>query len=101
MTRTRVFTLMSTAAVLVVTGCAPSTSETDDAPPADQGESTAGSSEAPAAGSGSVDVGIIYSETGPLAAYGKTYREGLEAGIDYATDGTGEVDGIKIEVRRA
>ncbi|MFK5634710.1 MULTISPECIES: substrate-binding domain-containing protein [unclassified Ornithinimicrobium] len=88
---------MSTAAVLVVAGCAPSTTETDDAPTADQGsEST--SSEAPAAGGGSVDVGIIYSETGPLAAYGKQYKEGLEAGIDYATDGTGEVNGTTIEL---
>lgn len=43
-----------------------------------------------------VRVGIVYSETGPLAAYGETYRQGLEAGLDYATDGTREVDGTAI-----
>ena len=47
-------------------------------------------------GSESVDVSIIYSQTGPLAAYGEAYRHGLEAGLDYATDGTGEVDGREI-----
>jgi branched-chain amino acid transport system substrate-binding protein len=46
-----------------------------------------------------VEVGVITSETGPLAAYGKAFLDGFEAGLDHATDGTGEVDGIKIEVR--
>ncbi|MDO8144271.1 MULTISPECIES: substrate-binding domain-containing protein [unclassified Isoptericola] len=45
-----------------------------------------------------VEVGIIYSKTGPLAAYGEAYHEGFEAGLDHATDGTGEVDGRPIEV---
>ncbi|MEG3615691.1 substrate-binding domain-containing protein [Isoptericola haloaureus] len=45
-----------------------------------------------------VEVGIIYSKTGPLAAYGEAYHQGFEAGLDYATDGTGEVDGQPIEV---
>lgn len=48
-----------------------------------------------------VNVGIIYSKTGPLAAYGATYYEGLQAGIDYATDGTGEVNGAKINLTYA
>ena len=46
--------------------------------------------------SGEVKVSIIYSQTGPLAAYGEAYRNGLEAGLDYATDGTGEVDGTTL-----
>lgn len=45
-----------------------------------------------------VPVSIIYSQSGPLAAYGEAYRNGLEAGIDYATDGSGEVDGREIEL---
>jgi branched-chain amino acid transport system substrate-binding protein len=49
----------------------------------------------------SVDVGIIYSKTGPLAAYGATYYEGLQAGIDYATGGTGAVNGAKINLSYA
>src|SRR5690606_17443715 len=38
------------------------------------------------------------SETGPLAAYGKAFLDGFDAGLDYATDGTGEVDGTTIEI---
>ncbi|MEV7778745.1 substrate-binding domain-containing protein [Kitasatospora sp. NPDC088351] len=44
-----------------------------------------------------VKVGLVYSKTGPLAAYGKQYLEGFKAGLDYATKGTGAVDGHKIE----
>ncbi|WP_323793571.1 substrate-binding domain-containing protein [Nocardioides sp.] len=47
---------------------------------------------------GTVDVSVIYSQTGPLAAYGEAYRNGLEAGLDYATDGTGEIDGTTINL---
>src|SRR5690606_28829471 len=49
-------------------------------------------------GQATVKVGVTYSGTGPLAAYGEQYKAGLEAGIDYATDGTGEVDGTTIEI---
>lgn len=45
-----------------------------------------------------IDVGIVYSESGPLAAYGAAYKEGFEAGVDYATDGTGEVSGRELNV---
>ncbi|MEU0833633.1 substrate-binding domain-containing protein [Streptomyces sp. NPDC005969] len=45
-----------------------------------------------------VDVGLVYSRTGLLAAYGKQYREGFMAGLDYATKGTGKVAGHRIEV---
>jgi branched-chain amino acid transport system substrate-binding protein len=43
-------------------------------------------------------VGLVYSKTGPLATYGEQYLAGFEAGLDYATDGTGEVDGHTVEV---
>lgn len=45
-----------------------------------------------------VKVGLVYSKTGPLAAYGKQYLEGFKAGLDYATKGTGAVDGHRIEI---
>lgn len=45
-----------------------------------------------------VNVGLITSKTGPLASYGEQYLEGFEVGLDYATDGTGEVGGRSIEV---
>lgn len=71
---------------LVLAACAPSAEEQDGGADPSAGEPEA------------VRVGIIYSETGPLAAYGKTYREGLEAGLDYATDGSREVGGVPIEL---
>ena len=45
-----------------------------------------------------ITVGVITSETGPLAGYGKQYLDGFKAGLDYATDGTNEVGGTKITV---
>lgn len=75
---------MATAG-LALSSCAPSASTSESG-------GTEGESSQP------VKVGIIYSETGPLAAYGESYRYGFEAGLDYATDGTGEVDGREIKV---
>jgi branched-chain amino acid transport system substrate-binding protein len=46
----------------------------------------------------SVKVGLVYSRTGLLADYGKQYRDGFMAGLDYATNGTGKVAGHRIEV---
>jgi branched-chain amino acid transport system substrate-binding protein len=74
------------AAGLTLTACAPT-----------EGTSTgggAGGGEAPEA----VNVGIVYSKTGPLAAYGEEYYAGLQAGIDYATDGTGKVGETEINL---
>ncbi len=45
-----------------------------------------------------IRVAVVTSSSGPLAAYGNQYLEGFEAGLDYATDGTGAVDGRPIEV---
>lgn len=59
----------------------------------------AGSSASGAAATGApIKVGLIYSQTGPLAGYGKAYYQGFVAGLDYATHGTGIVNGHKIEV---
>ena len=65
------------------------------------GGSSGGSSGGAASGGASgspIKVGLVYSETGPLAGYGKDYYEGFLAGLDYATHGTGTVNGHKIEV---
>lgn len=45
-----------------------------------------------------VKVGLVYSRTGLLAAYGKQYRDGFMAGLDHATKGTGKAGGHPIEV---
>jgi branched-chain amino acid transport system substrate-binding protein len=56
------------------------------------GGSSSGASGAP------IKVGLVYSETGALADYGKDYYQGFLAGLDYATHGTDAVNGHKIEV---
>src|SRR5581483_5080590 len=48
-----------------------------------------------------VKVAIVYSRTGPLAAYGKNYYDGFTAGLDYATKGTGKAGKTKIDVTYA
>ncbi|WP_127474496.1 substrate-binding domain-containing protein [Microbacterium sulfonylureivorans] len=72
-------------AALVLAACAPSTEP--------GGESTGDGS-----GPSEVTVGIVTSESGPLAGYGKQYLDAFKAGLDYVTDGTGEIDGTTINV---
>jgi branched-chain amino acid transport system substrate-binding protein len=45
-----------------------------------------------------VKVGIVYSRTGLLAAYGAEYIEGLRAGLKYVTNGTNKVNGHPIQL---
>jgi branched-chain amino acid transport system substrate-binding protein len=45
-----------------------------------------------------VKVGIVYSRTGLLSAYGAQYIQGLRLGLEYATNGTNRVAGHKIEI---
>ncbi|MPV89003.1 ABC transporter substrate-binding protein [Georgenia ruanii] len=78
--------------MLAVAACAPSSSGGDSA------SAGTGSSQGASQGGEPINVGIITSTTGPLAAYGKTFTEGFEAGLDYATDGTGEVNGRELKV---
>ncbi len=74
-----------TAAGLLLAGCASA--------------GTAGTAAGgPASATAPVKVGLIYSRTGPLAAYGLQYQQGFEAGLAYATGGSGKVDGHRIEV---
>jgi branched-chain amino acid transport system substrate-binding protein len=71
------------AAVLLLAGC----SKAGTAGSAPSGDKNA-----------AVAVGLVYSRSGPLAAYGKQYLEGFTAGLAYATRGTGTVGGHRIEV---
>lgn len=45
-----------------------------------------------------IKVGIVYSRTGLLAAYGAEYIQGLRYGLAYATKGTNAINGRKIEL---
>lgn len=81
----KIMTASLAVAGLALTACAPS-----------QGaDSDSGDSEAAPE---SVDVGIVYSRTGALSAYGEEYYAGLQAGIDYATDGTGMVGETELNI---
>jgi branched-chain amino acid transport system substrate-binding protein len=48
--------------------------------------------------SASYNVGIVYSRTGLLSAYGAEYIEGLKYGLAYATKGTNKVNGKSINL---
>jgi branched-chain amino acid transport system substrate-binding protein len=50
---------------------------------------------------GSVKVGVVYSRTGLLAAYGAEYIQGLRLGLDYVTKGTGKIAGRTVELELA
>ncbi|MGC4893828.1 substrate-binding domain-containing protein [Micromonospora sp. DT31] len=82
----RVFLSAATtmAAVLAVTACG-----------SPQDTASGGGDSAP------VKVGLVYSQSGPLASYGKQYIEGFKAGLDFATKGTGKVGDRTIEVTEA
>lgn len=74
------------SAALALSACAPGVADGGD--PAPSGD----------AGPAEITVGVVTSETGPLAGYGKQYLDGFAAGLDYATDGTSEVGGTKIVI---
>ncbi|HVU78506.1 MAG TPA: substrate-binding domain-containing protein [Gaiellaceae bacterium] len=46
----------------------------------------------------SYNVGVVYSRTGLLAAYGAEYIEGLRYGLQYATNGTNKVNGKAVNL---
>lgn len=46
----------------------------------------------------SIRFGLIYSQTGLLAGYAPPFARGFEAGLAYATNGTGKVNGRTVEV---
>lgn len=83
----RLFAAAALGAALLLGACAPS----------DTGGSTAtgGSEDGETT---PIDIGVIYSRTGPLAAYGENYLQGFEAGLAYATDGTNVAGGYEINL---
>ncbi len=96
--RNRFLTGILATSMMMVTACGGGGSQTTsggsgstDAKPAEQG--------APAAENKSpIKIGIVTSKTGVLEAYGNQMLNGFEIGLDYATGGTREIDGRKIEI---
>ncbi|WP_163542172.1 substrate-binding domain-containing protein [Occultella kanbiaonis] len=78
------------ASLMLVGACAPTQG-------ADPG-STADADSETGAEVQTIDVGVIYSRTGPLAGYGEQYLTAFEAGLDYATDGTNIVGDYEINL---
>jgi branched-chain amino acid transport system substrate-binding protein len=65
--------------------------------------SSSGSSGATGSGSAAasgtpVKVGMIYEKTGIYSAYAQEYQQGFTIGLDYATNGTGKVNGHPVNV---
>lgn len=46
----------------------------------------------------SVKIAVVQEATGPYAAYADQFNTGLKAGLDHVTDGTGKINGTKLEV---
>lgn len=84
-------TVMALSA-LILAGCATTAST-----PA-QTSTSSGSTQTTEEAKDPVAVAVITSETGPLGSYGKAYLQGLEAGLDYATNGTMTVNGHEIKL---
>lgn len=59
----------------------------------------AGGSNAQGNDAGPITVGIINQQTGPVGLYGKQVVDGLNAGLKYATKGTGKVNGREVKFR--
>jgi branched-chain amino acid transport system substrate-binding protein len=61
-------------------------------------ESSGGSGDTDEKEQETVKIGVLASLTGALESYGEQTQRGFELGLEYATDGTMEVAGKKIEV---
>jgi branched-chain amino acid transport system substrate-binding protein len=73
--------------IVMVISSACSSEKTDSS----DGESTGEKNSEP------IKIGVLASQTGGLEAYGEQTLRGFELGLDYATNGTMEVEGRKIE----
>ncbi len=81
-----VLAVISTSVVLAAAACGGSSNSSSGS------GGSGGGSKSP------IKVGLVYSQTGLLASYGKEYRQGFDAGLKYATKGSGSVNGHKIDV---
>lgn len=77
---------------LVVTACS-GDKPADNTTPADNNKGTETTDKG-----GTIKIGVLASLTGALESYGKQTQRGFDLGIEYATDGSMEVNGKKIEI---
>lgn len=86
---------MLSVVMVFAIGCSSGTGGTDSSG-TDDNENT----DSPAESSENevIKIGVLASLTGALESYGKQTQRGFELGLEYATDGTLEVAGKKLEV---
>jgi branched-chain amino acid transport system substrate-binding protein len=77
---------------LAVAACSSSSSATSSSSGTSTSSGTSASSGTP------VKVGMIYEKTGIYSAYAQEYQQGFTIGLDYATNGTGKVNGHPVDV---
>lgn len=65
---------------------------------ATEADSSDGETKAVTAEGGTIKIGVLASLTGALESYGKQTQRGFDLGIEYATGGTMEANGKKIEI---
>lgn len=75
------------AIALAATACASASQEA-------AGSGTGGSS----GGHSPYKIGMVYEKTGLYSAYAQEYQQGFRIGLDYATNGTGKVNGHPVDV---
>jgi len=76
----------------------PADEATDDTDEATEDDDADDAADEPVADGEPIVVGIVTSTSGLLGGFGEQYLAGLEAGMDYATDGTRAVNGRPIEL---
>ena len=86
------FLLVMVAVLLVACGEKDTKEEVADADTSD------GETKAVTAEGGTIRIGVLASLTGALESYGKQTQRGFDLGVEYATGGTMEVNGKKIEI---
>ena len=93
------FLLMLIFLLMFIVACSDSSGSNDtEADSSDNAAETSGDSEGSDGGEGgTIKIGVLASMTGALESYGKQTTRGFELGLEYATDGTMEVAGKKIE----
>lgn len=93
------FLLMLIFLLMFIVACSDSSGGSDtEADSSDNTAETSGDSEGSDGGEGgTIKIGVLASMTGALESYGKQTTRGFELGLEYATDGTMEVAGKKIE----
>jgi branched-chain amino acid transport system substrate-binding protein len=88
------------AFLLILSACGSSETATDEGTDSDETTTDSGSTDSaskPEEKKEPIKIGVLASTTGPLETYGKMTINGFELGLEYATDGTMEVNGHRIE----